>query len=766
MRNLFLLIVLLFCSALVAQVSLPSCYHTYSEIEMLLNAFENQYPNQAKLYTIGFSQVDNIPIYAMKISNNVNIDEDEPELLFVGQVHAEEVLGTEIVLSNIKEILTHQTQTPYNTWLSSTELWFIPTMNPEGYNVVMDGLDVSYRKNKRDNNNNNIFDFDPRVGFDIDGVDPNRNFSFNWVHGDSLYASTGPEIYDYYRGIAPFSENESKAIRDFAALHHIIYSINWHSSRTGNFSEKVYYSFNWYDQRPSPDLDLAQQIGEGTAGQITKEQGTGTYEPSPTQSRRGATNDWFYQAYGTIQLLIECGTANLQPDSTLMLDTVQRCTQGVKWMINRALPFSATQPIHAMLTGHITDSQTGLPLVAEVIIQERQAPYFAPRLSDAIFGRYWRPLTLGNYTLTVRKKGYNTVTIPNVIVSNSSWTTRNVQLTPLPVANYAGIVRGNGSPIPAQIVIYDNPRDTIYTTNGTFSFQTYVGEHKIIVTSDGYFPYIDTLQVTGGGHSMNIDLSTAQTLFSENWENGTGQWSVNGPWVLENQLSHQGYAITDSWGGLGFYSVNCDINITTAQSIFLPQLPRAYLTFWQHVYTEWDHDYVRVEISNNNVDWDTLYINSGQYDWWHPVFISLDDYMWQPVYLRFRLTDQSQNTDLTDPGWTLDDIKIIIGSSSITANDDETIAGLPVVALSQNYPNPFNPETTIRFSLVNVKDSDAIIDIYNIRGQQVKQFILSNQQKHEGKVIWNAENQASGIYFYTLQVNGKRIATHKAVLLK
>ena len=104
-------------------------------------------------------------------------------MLFIGQVHAEEVLGVQITMSNIGEILSRRMQLPYNQWINQLDMWFIPTLNPEGHNVVTANMDTSYRKNKRDNNNNGIFDYSIQVGYDIDGVDINRNFSFNWVHG-------------------------------------------------------------------------------------------------------------------------------------------------------------------------------------------------------------------------------------------------------------------------------------------------------------------------------------------------------------------------------------------------------------------------------------------------------------------------------------------------------------------------------------------------------------------------------------------------------
>ena len=82
-----------------------------------------------------------------------------------------------------------------------------------------------------------------------------------------------------------------------------------------------------------------------------------------------------------------------------------------------------------------------------------------------------------------------------------------------------------------------------------------------------------------------------------------------------------------------------------------------------------------------------------------------------------------------------------------------------------NYPNPFNPTTTISFSLQN--NSNVELSIYNIKGQKVKQLISGIRQLPEGQhsVVWDAENQASGIYFYKLKV-GEFEEIKKMILLK
>ncbi|MDZ4122019.1 MAG: M14 family zinc carboxypeptidase, partial [Candidatus Cloacimonadaceae bacterium] len=564
MKSLIIAILLLTAVVSVAFGQLPTCYHTYDEIVALMNNYEAQYPDQAKVHLLGYSQEDQIPIYGIKISNNVLLDQDQPSVLFVGQVHAEEVLGVEITLSNIKEILQNSSQNPYNVWLAQLEMWFVPTLNPEGHNVVTSNMDTSFRKNKRDNNGNGIFDFSPLVGYDIDGVDINRNFGYNWVHGDTLMQPGGLEYYDYYRGPAPMSESEVQAIQQLSEQKKFTYSICWHSSRTGNLSEKIYYSFNWKEVRPSPDVAFAQSIAQGVASQIMNEAGTANYEFLPNLGRKGNFHDWMYQQYGTIQLLIEVGTSNLQPDSLLMVNTIQRASNGVRWLLNRALPFSTAVNSNSMLTGLVQDADNNQPLEAEIIVEQRHAPWFRPRMSKPETGRYYRPIAPGTFSVRARKKGYYDTYHPQVVVNANAITPRNIAMQARPPATLSGWVRSSGQAIPAQIILHDIDPDTL-AVNGNFVLNTYQHDSiKIEITAEGYFPYIDFITINPGVNTLYVDLSQANDIFSENWENGVSNWLIEGPWVLQNELSASGYAITDSWGGKGLYAMNCDVHIQTA----------------------------------------------------------------------------------------------------------------------------------------------------------------------------------------------------------
>ena len=93
---------------------------------------------------------------------------------------------------------------------------------------------------------------------------------------------------------------------------------------------------------------------------------------------------------------------------------------------------------------------------------------------------------------------------------------------------------------------------------------------------------------------------------------------------------------------------------------------------------------------------------------------------------------------------------------------------VPALALDQNYPNPFNPSTNIRYSLD--KSGPVSLDIYNIKGQLVKNLCTEAQDKGSHTVVWNGTDNSgsacsSGVYFYRLRTSDNTLV-RKMLMLK
>ena len=153
----------------------------------------------------------------------------------------------------------------------------------------------------------------------------------------------------------------------------------------------------------------------------------------------------------------------------------------------------------------------------------------------------------------------------------------------------------------------------------------------------------------------------------------------------------------------------------------------------------------------------------------HPVYIETNSSGY------FKYYDYSINKGLQfqKEGYTSADTSIQIWpDSTITINIRMTkIVGVfrvdPPVAnnfsLSQNFPNPFNSTTTFIYSLP--QEQEAEINIYDEKGELVQKLFKGFQNKGEYRVRWNADNLASGIYFYELKTKNQKISK-KCLLLK
>ena len=93
---------------------------------------------------------------------------------------------------------------------------------------------------------------------------------------------------------------------------------------------------------------------------------------------------------------------------------------------------------------------------------------------------------------------------------------------------------------------------------------------------------------------------------------------------------------------------------------------------------------------------------------------------------------------------------------------DETM--IPQTSLlDQNYPNPFNPTTTIGYDLSKMSNIELVI--YDIAGRKVKTLFTGNKCAGHHKIIWDASNLSSGVYFYRLKTDNY-IETKKMVFMK
>jgi hypothetical protein len=93
------------------------------------------------------------------------------------------------------------------------------------------------------------------------------------------------------------------------------------------------------------------------------------------------------------------------------------------------------------------------------------------------------------------------------------------------------------------------------------------------------------------------------------------------------------------------------------------------------------------------------------------------------------------------------------GSFEYSGSVQVEIEIIPILfKLEQNYPNPFNPSTTISYSLP--EPGMTKLEVYNSLGQKVEEIVNEFLESGNHQTLFNAENLASGLYIYRIEVVG------------
>jgi len=212
------------------------------------------HPDLTKVVSIG-KTVNGQDILALKLTKGAKKSKDgaKPSVLYASNQHAREWITPEMTRRLMHYYLDNYGKDKRITKIvDSTELWFVISANPDGYDWTFnpDG-DRLWRKNLRDVNG------DGKITSG-DGVDLNRNFAYKWGYDDE--GSSPDAASEVYRGSAPGSEPETKALDGLEKRIGFEYGINYHSA-----AELLLYGVGWQVATPTPDDVLYKSLA-GTPG--------------------------------------------------------------------------------------------------------------------------------------------------------------------------------------------------------------------------------------------------------------------------------------------------------------------------------------------------------------------------------------------------------------------------------------------------------------------------------------------------------------------
>jgi murein tripeptide amidase MpaA len=359
----------------------PPGYLDLSEIIEQMNSTESEYPEICKVYDIT-EEYDVSPtyegrhIYAMKISDNVEEDEDEPNFLMVSCHHAREIITPVIALYSIEQLTSNYGADPSITSaVDDYEIWISPVWNPDGYEYCY-YVDNWWRKNR----------------FPPDGIDLNRNYPFGWNSGCS--GSTDP-YSETYKGSSPASEVETLTMMEFTNDRHFAKVIDYHS-----YGSEVLYGYACHSH-PFNSFLQAEAIN------IANE--AGYYGSIRSPSAEGEHYEWQLAFNGSYAFLMETHV-EFQPSYASAEDEAEQVWPSTMYMLERPITIS----------GHVTDSITDAPIKAEITLEDISFQNDEFFFSEPDYGRYHLFLPAGTYDIKFEAENYISDNFEITVTDNSA----------------------------------------------------------------------------------------------------------------------------------------------------------------------------------------------------------------------------------------------------------------------------------------------------------------------------------------------------------
>ncbi len=396
-------------------------YHTNVSIGSELDSLQTAYPDLCKRIQVGTS-VQGRPLWAIKISDNVNDDENEPEFKFSSTIHGDEVVGMEMCMELIYDVIEgYLAENDTMTYIvNETELFVLPLHNPDG--------------NEAGSRNN------------ANGVDLNRSFPERIYDQTNTTSGKQPEVAAMINW-----NNERK----------FVMSANFHGGAiVANYPWDADPVYNSGQYAPCPDDSHFVFISRGYADRnpAMVDFDNGITNGCEWYEITGGMQDWNYHYYGAMDVTMEISYTKWPAYSSIPS----------YWADNRSSMFWYLMSVHRGVKGIVTSrlGEFTAPVEATLRFDGIDKDY----LSDSVTGEYFKILKPGIYNLNVTAYGCEPMYITNIEVKDSLATILNIELATVGIEE-------DDSNLPYGITLeqnYPNPFNPVTTINFTLESDEFV----------------------------------------------------------------------------------------------------------------------------------------------------------------------------------------------------------------------------------------------------------------------------------------------------
>ncbi len=579
-------------------------YPTYGDYVAMMYAFQTNYPNICRTYDIG-NTVLGRDLLVVKISDNPDAEEAEPEVLYTSSMHGDETTGYILTLRLIDSLLSsYGSDARITKMIDSMEIWINPLANPDG----------TYR-----NDDNSV---SGATRYNWNNVDLNRNYP-------------DPDEGPHPDGNA--WQIETMAMMDFADAHSFVLSANFHGG-----AEVVNYPWDTWPRR-HPDnqwfIDLSRTYADSThfygPSGYMNDLNNGITDGWDWYTISGGRQDYMNYYHGCREVTIELSSTKLLPGTSLPL----------YWKYNRVSLITYLEQALYGIRGVVTDAVTSNPVAATInVLNHDKAADSSQVYTDPDVGDYCRMIQAGTYDVEYGAEGYYPDTVYGISATDYQATFVDVQLQPIPSEPIFAVVSNTEKTV--------NPGDTsevyieIANNGGAASSSTYgvlmSADPLVTITVDSVdYPDLSAYGGMGSasvpfefevdttcpvGHTVDFDLINGAAggfadtgSFSlivgqpiEPFETGdfsamAWQFGGNADWAIDAAHSHEGSYSARS--GVILSSQTSEVEVT------LDGCRDGSISFWYKTSSESGGDFLNFYIDDSlNNSW------SGEIDWAEATF--------------------------------------------------------------------------------------------------------------------------------------------------